>query len=106
MSREEIVEHWEELLEVITRVEARDENLVIIGDANRHLGSVIPGNIDKVSFGGELMKELLETEKYVLLNSSTKCKNGPWMRVDPADEEKKMILDLVIISKELENYVD
>ena len=106
MRREEIEEHWEEIMGVISRVEAREEHLVLIGDANRHLGSLIPGNIEKVSHGGELMKELLETDKYVLLNSSSKSRNGPWTRIDPADEENKSVLDLVIVSTGLEKYVD
>ena len=38
MTKEEVENHWTEVLEVITRVEAREELLVVIGDANRHLG--------------------------------------------------------------------
>ena len=106
MTREEIENHWEEVMEVVTRVEAREEHLVIIGDANRHLGSYIPGNIEKVSYGGELMKELLETGKYVLINSTEKTRNGPWTREDPSNNDNKSVLDLVIVSSGLEKFVD
>ena len=91
---------------VISRVEARDEMLVIIGDANRHLGKAVPGNDDKVSYGGKLIVELLETNRYVLLNSTPKAKNGPLTREDPSDSEIKSVLDLVIVSSSLEKYVE
>ena len=106
MKRDDIESHWNELLEVINSVENRDEFLVIIGDTNRHLGSIIPGNNDKVSYGGELIKTLLETEKYVLMNASEKLRGGIWTRIDPADADIKSVLDLVIVSTDLMKYVE
>ena len=69
--------HWEEILDVISKVEARNENLVIIGDANRLIGDVIPGNDPKVSYGGKMIRSLLESDNYVLVNAINKVKGGP-----------------------------
>ena len=84
MSKESIEKHWNDILEVIGRIEERDELTVVIGDLNRHLGSEIPGNSSKVSYGGELVNEFLESGKYVLVNSTEKVKEGPGLgRIHP-----------------------
>ena len=59
--------------------------MVILGDINKHVGDIIEGNHDKVTFGGRLIKKLLETEKYELVNSTKKVVGGPFTRYDPAD---------------------
>ena len=43
-SKETIERHWNEVLDVISQVEARNESLVIVGDANRLVGDAIPEN--------------------------------------------------------------
>ena len=45
---------------------------MIVGDLNRAVGADewgIPGNKDKISYGGELIRDILKKEEYVLLNS-------------------------------------
>ena len=32
--------------------------------------------------------------------------NGPWTRVDPTNSETKSVLDMIIVSKDLEQYID
>ena len=105
MTKEDIDKQWSELLTVIHKIEAREEWLVCIGDFNRHLGCVVPGNSPDVTYGGELVNRFLESPNYVLLNSSSKTTGGPWTREDPANSKSKSVLDLVIISVELEKYV-
>ena len=106
MSKESVEKHWKELLEEISKIEARNELLVLCGDFNRHLGSIVPLNSPKVSYGGELVVNFIETKEYILLNSSNKTSGGPWTREDPANNEYKSVLDLVIVSAELEKYVE
>ena len=63
----------------------------------------------KVTFGGQLVKDLLETEKYVLVNSTDKVEGGPFTRYDPSDPkcvDKMSCLELVIISVDMLKYVD
>ena len=105
MQKEAIDNHWNEVLEVVAKIEARNENLVIVGDLNRAIGPIVPGYNARVSYGGKLVNSLLENEKYVLLNSLEKVIGGPWTREDPANPDSKSVLDLVIVSKGLEKYV-
>ena len=78
----------------------------MIGDFNRKIGKLVPGNNDDVeSYGGSLIRQLIETGRYVLVNASDKVKGGPFTRYDPGDPNNKSVLDLVIVSSELENYV-
>ena len=97
---------WEEVFNQIKKVEAKGELLVIIGDFNVHVGDIIYGNNVKRSHGGKLIKEFIDNSNYILLNSSDKAVNGPFTRVDPGNDNKKSVLDLCIVSKELEPYVE
>ena len=90
----------------MSKVEARKELIVIIGDANRLVGNIIPGNDEKVSFGGKFIRNLVKTDKYVLVNGTSKVTGGPGTREDPANPAHKSALDLVIVSAELEEHVD
>ena len=65
----------------------------------------VQNNNPKVYCGGKLIHDLLETEKFILLNNSEKCSGGPFTRVDPSNPEVKSCLDLCIISKGLYKYV-
>ena len=63
---------------------------------------------EKSSFVGKLLIDFLEKGDYVLVNASRKCKNGPFTRydrTDPKNETKMSVLDLIIVSKEIEQYV-
>ena len=59
----------------------------------------------KPSFDGSLVKELLETDKYILFNATYKVVEGPFTRFDLANHDRKSCIDLVIISKGLLKYL-
>ena len=103
-------EQWGNILEEVAKIEAKDELICIIGDLNRHVGDIIPGNEkDKVTFGGQLVREFIDTGNYCLVNASDKVIGGPYTRYDPSDpdnDEKKSALELCIVSKDLFNYVE
>ena len=105
-TNEKINERWNRVREQVTRIEGSGELVVIIGDLNAHVGNMIEGNDMKVSHGGKLVKEFVESGHYTLLNATNKAKDGPFTRVDPGDVEKKSALDLCIISAELFPYVE
>ena len=105
MTKQEIESHWNEILEVITKIEMRREHLVIIGDTNRLIGNIVNANNEKISFYGKLIRNFLKDGEYKLVNSSSKVKGGIWTREDPADKENKSVLDIVIVSSALEKYV-
>ena len=62
------------------------------------------GNHPQVSYGGELVRELLEDERYFLLNNSVVAEGGPWTWTSRADQTVKSCLDLCILSANLMPY--
>ena len=105
ISKETIEKHWEELLDIVNKIEARNELLVMVGDFNRNLG-LNPEKEDKPSYGGQLVNEFLDSGKYILMNNSKKTLGGPWTRINPANKDNRSVLDLVIISAELEKHME
>ena len=97
-------------MQEISKIEARGEYVCLIGDFNRKIGDLVPrNNSESESYGGSLIRQLIETGRYILVNASDKVKGGPFTRYDPGDpnnNSKKSVLDLVIVSSELENYVE
>ena len=105
----DIQDRWYRILSELKKIELLGEHAVLIGDMNKHVGDIIKGNHTKVSYGGKLIKELLNSKKYVLLNSNYKVQGGPYTRFNPAHPNNdgfKSCLDLVIVSRELLKYVD
>ena len=107
-SKENILDKWNRVLAEVTKIEAKGEFLIIIGDVNKHIGDIVEGNNDKVTFGGTLVRAFVATGDYELVNASKKASGGPFTRYDPSDphrEDKKSLLDLCIISKGLSVYL-
>ena len=53
-------------------IEDRGEATILIGDMNRAVGEGkwgVKGNKTNISYGGKLLRDLLETEEYILLNN-------------------------------------
>ena len=90
----------------VKKIEALGESLILIGDLNAHVGDLVPNNKEKVSHGGQLLRDFVQNSDYVLVNSTEKTVSGPFTRVDPADPNKLSALDLCIVSQELLYYVD
>ena len=108
-STEVIENKWNAILKEIIKIETREESILIIGDLNKHLGTKIKGNHSKITFGGKLVINLLESDKYTLVNGSEKAKGGVFTRYDPGDPNnngKKSSIDLAIVSNNLFGYVD
>ena len=104
-TKAEIKDRWDRIVTELAKIELKGESTVIIGDLNKQVGDIIEGNKKEVSFGGNLIKELLDTKEYILVNATSKVKGGPFTRFDPANPEGKSCLDLVIISKDLLKYL-
>ena len=111
-SKADILEKWGRMLEVIHSVLMKGESLVILGDLNRHVGSDhlgITGNHEKITYGGSLIRDFIETGKMILVNNTEKAEGGPFTRKDPSspdDDSKKSCLDLCMVSKDLYRYVE
>ena len=106
-TKDQTSERWNDILEQVSKIEAKGEFVILIGDFNAHLGS-LEGN-KKKTYGGKLIDEFLETGNYELINASSKSVGGPYTRYDPSDkysDSKKSILDLCIVSKQLSKHVE
>ena len=79
------------------------------GDLNKLVGrgeGGIPGNHPEISLGGRLLRGLLITGDWVLVNGlgGEIVEGGPFTRKDPATGNESC-LDLFIVSRELLPYV-
>ena len=103
---------WAEIVEELTKIRNRHENVLILGDLNKHIGNDdlgVKGNHSKISRGGPYIRSLLNTKEYILVNNSDKTEGGPFTRFDseyPDDDDKKSCLDLVIVSRQLFPFID
>ena len=106
--KENILETWKRLMDDLKGIESRGENILILGDMNRAIGTGkwgVPGNKTNISFGGQLLRDLLATERYVLLNSLSLAAGGPWTWVDRSNINVKSCLDLGIVSAGLAPFL-
>ena len=87
--KEEVEKKWEKLRKEMERIRARKEFCLLAGDQNKHVGSGdlgVPGNKTDVSLGGRLVRDLLSTRNWFLVNGLGEeiVQGGPWTRKDPA----------------------
>ena len=102
--KEKVLESWNRLLQDLKEIESRKEHLLILGDLNRKVGTGIlgiEGNNPNISFGGQLVRDLL----YVLLNNLPVATGGPWTWVSRSDPLVRSCLDLGIVSSGLAPFV-
>ena len=108
VGKEEVNAKWERLLKELSKIKARGEECLFIGDLNKLVGNDqfgVAGNNDKISYGGQLLRELIATEEYCLINNLDIACGGPFTRVDPANANIKSCLDYFICSKNLRPYI-
>ena len=106
---EHVENRWYRIVSEVTNIEKQGEHVILIGDLNKHVGDMIKDNHTKVTFGGELIKESLKSDKFLLLNSTNKVTSGPFTQYNPSapnNDELKSCIDLIIISKGLLRYVN
>ena len=106
-----VYEAWNRLTDELFKIIARQESIIMIGDFNKHIGNDelgVTGNHDKISFGGHLVRDLLSSGEFELVNNSEKARGGPFTRFSPSEPnntERKSCLDFAIVSSNLMRYV-
>ena len=105
---EEIENKWIRMVKNMEDIRARKEFCILGGDLNKLVGCDeygVPGNHPEVSPGGQLLRDLLATGNWILVNGLGKevVKGGPFTRQDPATGNFSC-LDLFIISRELRPF--
>ena len=104
---EKVLEGWTEIVKEVKKIEDRGEASLIIGDFNRAVGdgeNGVAGNRPEVSYGGRLIRELVSSGDFFLLNNHSITTGGPWTRICPGTG-KGSCLDLAIGSSNLLPYV-
>ena len=107
--REEVEGKWARLRSELETIRRRGEFCLYTGDLNKLVGCGelgVPGTSPEISLGGKLLREMLATKDWVLVNSQgvEVVEGGPYTREDPATG-KLSCLDLSIVSRELWPYV-
>ena len=100
---------WGRLRKELETVRARGEFCLLVGDLNKHVGCDdlgVRGNKPLVDRGGHLVRSLLATREWYLVNAMGEevVEGGPFTRQDPATGALSC-LQLFIVSKELRPYV-
>ena len=105
--QQQVLEGWTEILKELANIEARKELALLVGDLSRAVGKGklgVEGNSGKISYGGQMIRDLVNAGDYVLLNDLSLAVGGPWTRVGPGAGGPSC-LDLAIGSSELVQYV-
>ena len=103
-SSEEVRSRWCRLTKDMEDARARGDHVVVAGDLNRQVGNDhlgVAGNHPQVSAGGHLVRDLLASGAWVLVNNMVeKVEGGPFTRVDPASGHRSC-LDLWLCTTSL-----
>ena len=111
---DQILATWSRIKYELEAIRTRGDFALLVGDMNRKIGNGelgVEGNSGSTSLGGDLIRELLATEDYILVNNTDLAEGGPWTWEDPKDRKKpweernKSCLDLVIVCKQLLPFV-
>ena len=108
MTKQEIQNNWIRMKAEIREIKDRGEGIVLIGDFNRTVGSGqlgVRGNNNTISYGGEMLWELLMRNEHYIINNSDKTEGGPLTWVSRVDSNIQSCLDLVILSANLLPFV-
>ena len=109
-TKEEIIEGCDTILEEILKIEGKNESVILLGDLNRHLSNnIVKDNHDKNSLGGKLLSEFVSNGDYTLVNALDCVEGGPFTRYDksdPSNDSKKSLLDIVVVSSSLVQFID
>ena len=108
-SKHEVEEKWKRLCQDLENIRARNEFCILGGDMNKWVGSGelgITGNHPELSIGGKLLRELLASRNWVLVNGMGEetVIGGPFTRQDPATGILSC-LDLFVVSRDVVPYI-
>ena len=108
-TKHNIEEFWNTVFMEVGQIKDKQEEYLIVGDLNLHVGNIVPNNKEKINIGGKLLREFIEDEGCILINATSKTRGGPFTRydlTDPNNIHKKSCLDLFIVSANLFEYVE
>ena len=110
---DEIQARFDRLKKELDRIRINKEGCVLLGDLNKAVGADnlgVKGNKPTISYGGHLIRNLVETKEYFLANNTPEAEGGPFTREEPGDvhlpweRRRKSCLDLILISANLRPF--
>ena len=109
-TKQEVEAKWIRLRKEMEAIRTRNDFCLVSADLNKLVGCDelgVPGNHPEVSPGGKLLRELLASRNWFLVNAlgEEMVEGGPFTREVPATG-RLSCLDLFIVSRELRPYVD
>ena len=102
-----IINFWNAMEREI--IDAQDEGcwILIELDANAKVGdTVLDGDPNRQSPNGKLLLDMMERQNLNILNSSKKCQSKITRERKTCDRVEKSIIDFIIVSVELEDFLD
>ena len=110
-NRSAVQSEFDEIVGEMTAAKARGDIVFVTGDLNRHVGDLIFGNDDKVSFGGQLWRNLLENGEFVLINGVGRvCEGGPFTWHQPGGHARSALSLWITCEKGMQHveklYID
>ena len=89
-SRDEISLQFQVIRKQFQDATRSNESMILVFDANAHLGDIIHGCVDVQDWGGQVLLKMIEEENLVLLNSLDICE-GVATRIDPRNGRRTTI---------------
>ena len=77
----------------ISDAREKGEKIIIMGDLNCKVGTIIEGNTEEITKGGRLLLKLVKKYRLKIVNAETSCQ-GLWTRIEGTC---KSILDYIIV---------
>ena len=71
-NRQQVVDRWGRLLQVLEAGRARGDHVLLLGDLNKHIGNGhlgVQGNTGEISTGGRLIRDLVNSGDWRLINA-------------------------------------
>ena len=110
---DEVQSRFDRLKKELDRLRINKEGCVLVGDLNKAVGADnlgVKGNKPTISYGGQLVRNLVDTKEYFLANNTPEAEGGPFTREEPGDvhlpweRRRKSCLDLILISTNLKPF--
>ena len=96
-SRDEIALQFEEIRKQFNDATRSNEPMMLIFDANAHIGDAIHGCTDDQDWGGQKLLKMIDDENLLLLNSLSLCE-GVVTRIDPR-KSKRTTIDFALCNQ-------
>ena len=93
---QEVEDSFRNIKDEVRKAEINGEKVLIMGDFNCKIGSIVTGNEEKISKTGKVLMKMCNDMELSILNAHEKCV-GKWTRIE---NDKKSILDYGLIRRE------